>query len=331
MLVDKDTGEIKDINQIGAIGFKTVLAKGFNGVHELNDEVCDAMRDYLFIAPAHNDPYLEAISEFRNVVPNTLLVGVFETAFHATIPLERRMYAIPFEWYQKYSISRMGYHGASHGHIARHLTESCKGQNCRIISCHLGGSSSVCAILNGKSVDSSFGFSLQTGIPHAVRVGDADPYIVPFLLNEGLSMKEIDYGLSKQGGLLGISGVSEDVRQLEEALRNGSERAELALNVLVANIIRYIGSFYAELGGLDHLVFTGGIGENSKSIRTGICKPLVHMGVELDAQANELDSQQERVISTAQSPVKIHVIPANEEMGVAWETYQFCIQRGRSK
>ena len=208
MLVDRDCREIEEIGQIEAIGFKTVLAKGFNGVHELNDEVCGGMKDYLFIAPAHNGPYLEAVSEFRKTVPETILVGVFETAFHTTIPLERRMYAIPYEWYEKYGIVRKGYHGASHGYIARRLTDKDQSENrdCRIISCHLGGSSSVCAILNGESVDSSFGFSLQTGIPHAVRVGDADPYIVPFLLSEGLSMEEIDRGLSRQGGTLGAFG-----------------------------------------------------------------------------------------------------------------------------
>ena len=324
-LLDEKTGAITDIRQINAVGFKTVLAKGYYGVHELDNEVCGAMKDYLFIAPAHNGPYLEAIGEFRRVLSDTLLVGVFETAFHTTIPLERRMYAIPYEWYEKYGIMRMGYHGASHGYIARHLTE--KNGACRIISCHLGGSSSVCAIQDGKSMDNSFGFSLQTGLPHAVRTGDLDPYVVPFLLSEGLTMETIDHGLSKQGGLLGISGVSEDVRLIEKAAGTGNTRAKLALNVLVSSIVRYIGAYYAELGGLDHLVFTGGIGENDADIRSAVCTPLKHMGIELNDEANAAQSQQECIISSSESKVAVHVIPANEEMGVAWETYNFCKER----
>ena len=175
-MTDKEHGVIDSTDAIGAIGFKTVLAKGFYGVHELTEEVLEAMRKFLFVAPAHNAPYLESISQFRDIIPNATLVGVFETAFHTTIPLERRLYSIPYEWYEKYGIMRMGYHGASHSYIA----EQSKAP--RVISCHLGGSCSICAIKDGKSVDTSFGFSLQTGIMHANRSGDIDSYIFPFLL-----------------------------------------------------------------------------------------------------------------------------------------------------
>ena len=178
-LQDPSMGVLESIDEIGVIGFKTVLAKDFYGVHELTDEVLEGMEEYLFVAPAHNAPYLEAIRMFRSLLPNIMLVGAFETAFHETIPLERRLYSLPYEWYEKYGIMRMGYHGASHSYIARTLAEQ-EGATGRLICCHLGGSSSVCAIDDGKSVDNSFGFSLQTGIPHACRSGDLDSYIVPF-------------------------------------------------------------------------------------------------------------------------------------------------------
>lgn len=203
-LVDYEHGVLKSVGEISAVGFKTVLSKGFYGVHELTDEVLQGMEDYLFVAPAHNRPYLEAIGYFRAMLPKAQLVGAFETAFHTTIPLERRLYAIPYEWYKKYGIMRMGYHGASHSYVSDTLKRLYGGTG-RTISCHLGGSCSLCAIENGKSVDTSFGFSLQTGIIHANRVGNADPYLIPFLENEGLTREEILAGLEKNGGLLGIS------------------------------------------------------------------------------------------------------------------------------
>lgn len=304
----------EDARKIEAVGFKTVLAKGFYGVHELTEQVLEAMREYLFVAPAHNAPYLEAIGQFKQVLPEAKMVGVFETAFHKTIPLERRIYSLPYEWYEKYGIMRMGYHGSSHSYIAKQVKER------RIISCHLGGSCSLCAIKDGQSVDTSFGFSLQTGIPHANRAGDFDPYIIPFLKNEGLTEEEILKAVAKNGGLLGVSGVSNDLRKVQEAAENGNKRAELAIDMLAVSIIRYIGSFYAELGGLDALVFTGGIGENSNLLREKICLSLAHMGVVLDREANKM-CRGHGMISAPDSPVKILVVAANEEIGVARQTY----------
>lgn len=315
-VVSAEKGVIPEASVIEAVGFKTVLAKGYYGVHELTDEVLTAMREYLFVAPAHNAPYLEAIEQFRGILPDAKLVGVFETAFHTTIPLERRMYSIPYEWYEKYGIMRMGYHGASHGYIAE------LAGNGKLISCHLGGSCSVCAIENGKSVDSSFGFSLQTGIPHANRIGDVDPYIIPFLMNEGMSMEEILSDMSKNGGLLGISGVANDMRPIEEAAAAGNDRAKLALDVFAVSIIRHIGMYYAELGGLDKLVFTGGIGENSWQFRELVCRGLAHMGIVLDKEKNAA-VRGSGVISADDSPVQILVIPANEELGVARRTLAY--------
>lgn len=315
-MTDANNGVVESTDTVEAVGFKTVLAKGYYGIHELTEEVLGAMKDFLFVAPAHNAPYLEAIAQFRSVMPKAVPVGVFETAFHTTIPLERRMYSIPYEWYEKFGIMRMGYHGASHSYIAEQANAA------RVISCHLGGSCSVCAIDNGKSVDSSFGFSLQTGLPHANRVGDVDPYIIPFLMNEGLSMEEILNGMSKTGGLLGVSGVSNDLREVQQAADAGDERAQLAIDMFAVSIIRHIGSYYAELGGLDKLVFTGGIGENSHTLRQKICSGLGHMGIHLDEEANNV-CRGNGIISKASSPVTVAVIAANEELGVARRTYDY--------
>lgn len=316
-LVSGEYGVIKSVGEIDRIGFKTVLSKGFYGVHELTDAVMDGMRDYLFIAPVHNAAYLEAIGQFNNLLPDVPKIGVFETAFHTTIPIERRMYGVPYEWYEKYGLMRMGYHGASHGYIAQ---ESCAyGKAGRVISCHLGGSCSVCAIQDGRSVDTSFGFSLQSGLIHANRTGDADPYMIPFLQSEGLSAEEIEDGLSKHGGLLGISGVSNDMRDLQSAAESGNERARLAVDAFVSGIIKQIGAFYAELGGLDQLVFTGGIGEHSAFVRNAVCSLLRHLGIELDEEKNRA-SESVGVVSAAGSAVLVTVIPANEELGVARET-----------
>lgn len=307
---------IDDLHEISAVGYKTVLSKDHYGVHELTEDVLDGMRAYFSVAPAHNGPYLEAISVFTSLLPDVKQVGVFETAFHRTIPEERCVFPIPYEWTEKYGIRRMGYHGASHGFIAERL-KSYR----RVVSCHLGGSASICAILDGKSMDNSFGFSLQMGIPHASRTGDVDVYIVPYLLKQGLSLEEIYDGLGKNGGLKGISGTSGDMRDIEEAIAAGSARAELALKVLATHILRYIGAYSMEIGGLDAVAFTGGIGENSIRLRRMVLEGMQHLGLEIDSEANENGSG-ERCITIPGSKVAAFVIPANEEYMVVRETYK---------
>lgn len=320
MLSDDETiGALSDISKIEKVGFKTVLAPGYS-VHVIDEQVEARMREFLDVAPAHNGPYLEAVSHFRKLLPDAVLVGAFETAFHETIPLERKIYAVPYEWYEKYGFQRMGYHGASHSYVSETI-ELKFGSTDKMISCHLGGSCSLCAIDEGKSVDTTFGLSLQNGICHANRCGDLDVYVFPFLNNRGYSNAEILQGLEKEGGLLGISGVSNDMRELREAAASGNERAQLAINHFVNGIVKYIGAFYAELGGLDNLVFTGGIGENDDALRTAGCQQLAHLGVEL-ADNSEVDADGTRVISAANSRVRVVVIPANEELGVARKTYQ---------
>jgi acetate kinase len=320
-LTDKNDGALEDLNLLERVGFKTVLAKGYYGVHRLDAPVLAAMEEYLPIAPVHNACYLEAIQQFQKILPATPLIGVFETAFHTTIPKERRLYGIPYSWYEKYGIQRFGYHGASHGYVAGEIT-SRYGNDQKVISCHLGGSCSICAIKNGESVDNSFGFSLQTGILHANRVGELDAYVVPFLLTQGLSMDAILEGLDKNGGLKGISGVSNDLRYVREAADKGDERSKLAIEMFVDGIVRYIGSYYAFLGGLDHLVFTGGIGENDDRLRWDVCRKVSHLGILLDEIGNR-QGRPKRTVSAVGSPVTVHVVPSNEELVVARKTYEY--------
>lgn len=320
-LLNPEYGVLSNLQELERVGFKTVLSKDHYGIHELTPEVLKGMEEYLVVAPAHNIPYLEAIRQFQKLTPDAMLVGAFETAFHTTIPLERKLYGIPYEWYEKYGIERLGYHGASHSYVAETLTEL-YGTTGKAISCHLGGSGSLCAIDNGKSVDTSFGLSLQVGLIQSNRNGDMDPFIIPFLLEKGMTLDEIMEGLTKKGGLLGISGVSNDLRDIEEAASAGNERAKLAIDVFCNGIVRYIGSYYAELGGLDHLVFTGGIGEHGCTVRRIVCEQLKHMGILLDLKKN-LDYSENAIISLPGSPVTIHVIPANEELGVARKTFAY--------
>lgn len=320
-LLSPTHGVLCDIAEIARVGFKTVLAKGFYGIHELTDEVLLAMEAYLMVAPAHNGPYLEAIRQFRRILPAAKLVGAFETAFHTTIPLERRLYGVPYEWYERYGIQRMGYHGASHSYVADTVAAQ-KGGTGRLICCHLGGSGSICAIENGKSVDNSFGFSLQTGLIHANRTGDTDAYLFPYLLNQGLTAEEIIRGMDKRGGLLGISGVGNDLRDIRQAAEAGNSRAQLAIDTYCNGIVKYIGAYYAELGGLDNLAFTGGIGENAGFVRAAVCRGLRHLGIELTDWEQSTCGCGVRIISSEESRVTVWVIPANEELGVARKTYR---------
>lgn len=319
-VTDPERGVIADIAQVDAVGFKTVIAQKFLGDHELTDEVMAALEHGARIAPKHNYPYIEAINVFRRLLPNARMVGAFETDFHKTVPLERQIYSVPYAWYKDYGIRRYGYHGASHGYVAERIAPLAHGCARRVISCHLGGSGSLCAILDGKSVDSTCGFSLQSGLPHASRAGDIDPYIFPFLLGEGLSAEEITDGMTKNGGLKGVSGLSGDMRDLEAAIAAGDERARLAVEMYLHAIVRSVGALYAVLGGLDALVFTGGIGENSCNVRLRVCAALAHMGVLLDESKNA-PAPGERRISRDDSPVSVWVIPANEEWNVARRAY----------
>lgn len=318
-VTDGERGAIGAVDEIERVGFKTVLSRGYYGVHELTEPVLQGMRDMYAAAPAHNGPYLAAIEALRGVLPEAMFVGAFETDFHRTIPLERCVYGVPYEWMEKYGVRRMGYHGASHSYVASLLNEW-EGKKYRAVSCHLGGSGSICAIENGESRDSSFGLTLQTGLIHNNRAGAMDADIVYYLRAQGLSDEEIQRGMTKDGGLKGISGVSSDLRYVLEAAEAGNERAKLAVDVYVTGIVRYIAAFAAELGGLDCLAFTGGIGENSDVIRKMVCGRLEQMGVRLSTRRNTKEKGDRR-ISKKRSRVRVYVIAANEELGVARKTY----------
>ena len=316
-LTGGDGAVLSDISQIERVGYKSVLSKGHYGVHEIDGGVLQGMRDFMALAPVHNSAYLNAIETMQAVLPKAKHVGVFETAFHRDIPMERRIYGVPYEWHEKYGIQRLGYHGASHGYIADVLNAEKKEYGA--ISCHLGGSASVCGILNGRSVDTSFGMSLETGLIHANRVGDMDPTMIHFLEQEGLSMEEILEGCQKKDGLLGISGVSNDLRYVLEAADQGNRRAKLAVDVFVTGIVHYIGAFFLDLGRLDYLVFTAGIGEHSDRVRSMVCAKLAPLGVKLDEEANR-GCRGGAVISAEDSKVCVRVIPTDEELGIARRT-----------
>ena len=309
---------IQDIAEIASVGFKTVLSKDHYGVHIIDDAVLKGMEEYMVVAPAHNRHYLQAIRTFLRVMPNTPLVGVFETAFHRTLPKEAYLYPVPYEWHEKYGVRRFGYHGASHSYIADCLNERLGGHY-RAVSCHLGGSSSLAAIVDGACVDTSFGMSLQCGLPQSNRAGDFDPYLIFYLTKScGLSLEEVEQSLQKNSGLLGISGVSNDLRDIEAASAH-SPRAKLAMDIYIRELIKYIAGYAGIMGGLDAICFTGGIGENSATVRNAVLEKLAFLGIE-----RAVDSPVKGEIScitTPKSKVRVWVIPANEELGVARKTY----------
>ncbi|MEF9895605.1 MAG: acetate/propionate family kinase [Clostridia bacterium] len=320
-MTDREVGAVKALDQVDAVGFKTVLCKGVSGTRVIDAQVISGMEAYYPVAPAHNGPYLEAIRVFQKLLADKPLVGAFETAFHETIPRYRRLYGVPYEWIERYGIMKMGFHGASHSYIA----EKMLGVR-RVISCHLGGSSSLCAILDGKSVDNTLGFSMQTGLMHNNRVGDLDAYVILYLMKMGVAPEEIDRQLTEQAGLKGISGTSGDMRDVIRAMAQGSERAQLAFDMLADAIRRYIGAYTVEMGGLDAIVFTGGIGENCWQLRAKVLEGLGCLGVEMDAAKNQ-GARGEAIISKEGAKVLVRVIPANEELMVVRRTCECLKQR----
>jgi len=253
-------------------------------------------------------------------LPEIPLVAVFETGFHATIPKRNRQYAVPHKWADEYGVQRYGFHGASHGYIAARIAKLMGKDNLRVISCHLGGSSSVCASQGGRSVATSMGMSPQSGLPQNNRVGDFDPFSLPIVMEKsGMSLQEVLEQLANRSGLLGLSGVSGDIRDLRNAAAEGNAQAKLALEVYVASVRNYLGAYLVELGGADAIVFTGGIGENGPDIRAQVCAGLEELGIELDSNLNESDPIEAR-ISTSGSRVSIWIVPTNEEIVVATQT-----------
>jgi acetate kinase len=323
-LTHPEYGCLKSVGEVAAIGFKAVFAGNLSGVRIVTDELLAKMEDLADIAPAHNPMYAKAMRQLRSAFPEIPLVAALETAFHETIPPENRLYAIPLEWSQEYEVQRWGFHGASHRYLNTRIAELMKRDDLRVITCHLGGSNSLCAARGGKSLANSLGMSPQTGLPHNNRVGDFDPFALPIILRKsGKSLEQVLEELSSKGGLLGVSGLSSDVRDLEEAAAKGHARAKLALDLFVASIRQYLGAYLTILGGADAIVFSGGIGENSSLIRSGVCRDLAWAGIELDEVKNTSVARgSEAKISADNSKTQIWVVPTNEEIVVARQSVE---------
>ncbi|HEY2415625.1 MAG TPA: acetate/propionate family kinase [Pirellulaceae bacterium] len=319
-LTDPASGCLKSASEVAAIGFKAVHGGRVSGVQRVTDNVLAAMEEMNLVAPAHNPPYIKAMRLLAEKLPEIPLVAAFETDFHSTIDDRLRYYPAPYEWAEKLHIKRWGFHGASHRYIAQRTSQLLGRYDLRIISCHLGGSNSLCAIRGQQSVATSMGMSPQTGLPHNNRVGDFDPFAIPLIMQaEGLSLHQVLDTLAEKSGLLGLSGISGDIRDLEEATAQGKARAKLALDVFVAEIRRHLGGMLVELGGVNVIVFTGGIGENGVNIRAGVCAGLEELGIALDPALNAKAKGEFRV-SRDGSKVQVWTIPTNEELVVARQT-----------
>src|SRR5262245_57284457 len=317
LLTGGDAPVLSDPSELSGVGFKAVLAKGLSGVQFVDKKLLKAMECFSDIAPAHNPAYVEARRRLGRRFPDLPLVAALETGFHDTIPDRNRLYAIPPKWAEKYGIRRHGFHGASHRYVAQRLSELMGRGDLRLISCHLGGSSSICAINDGQSVANSFGFSPQSGLAHGNRVGDFDPYALLILKRlTGRSIKKLLAELAERGGLDGLSGVGSDLREIEQAAGAGNDRAQLAIDVFVSAVRHYIGAYLVELGGADVVAFTGGMGENSPRLRAAVCKDLGWCGVELDPARNDTAAG-ESLVSTDSSRTAVWILPTNEELVVA--------------
>jgi acetate kinase len=333
-------GYLESVDDLDAVGFKTVLGKNLSGCVEADERVLDALDGLAQIAPAHNPAYANGIRQFSRLT-KARLVALFETSFYQWMPESAKRYAVPQSWHDA-GIRRYGFHGASHKFIAERSAawldrpdilkrvenlyvdgpgDEPDGKPLRVVSCHLGGSSSVTGIRNGVAIGSSMGLSPQSGLPQNNRVGDLDSMALPMAMKElGLSTEEAVEQLTKQSGLLGLSGLSNDIRDIGAAAAEGDENAQLSLDFLVASIRHWIGAFAFQMGGLDAIVFTAGIGENRADIRSAVCAGLEEFGVRLDPSANGETSPEERQISATGSRVRVLVIPTNEERVVARET-----------
>ena len=337
----KDAKAIASESELTAVGFKTVIAKNVTGCVRLDERVLKAMEDYNGLAPAHNPPYITGIRLFAKRVPSVPLIGLFETAFYQFAPEPMMRYAVPDAWHD-IGVRRWGFHGASHKFIAERSAEllnrtdvagraqslyvnggksSVNGSPLRVISCHLGGSSSITGILNGVAIGNSLGMSPQSGLPHNNRVGDLDAEALPYVIKTlGISIEEAQRQFAKEGGLKGLSvGLSNDIRDIQEAASKGNAKAQLALDVFVSEARRWIGGYFFQMNGADAIVFTAGIGENRAELRAAICANLDQLGIVLDAEKNNSARATEAVISAANSRVKVLVIPTNEELVVARE------------
>ena len=322
-LLNPEYKVIESLDEINAIGHRVVHGgEKFSGPVVITDEVIKEIEECSDLAPLHNPAAIIGIKAAQEVMPNKTMVAVFDTAFHQTMPKEHYIYPIPYEYYEKYGVRKYGFHGTSHSYVSKRVAEieNKSIENMKIITCHLGQGGSITAIQGGKSVETSMGLTPLAGIPMGTRCGDLDPSIVTFLMKkEGLSAEEIEYILNKKSGLLGMSGVSQDCRDIEAAAAEGNERAILSIKIHNYLVACHIAKCAVAMGGFDTLVFTAGIGENQINIRKGICENLKIFGIEIDDQRNNIRGE-EALISSDNSKIKVYVIPTNEELMIARET-----------
>ena len=322
-LVDAENGVIGSMKEIDAVGHRVVHGgEAFNKSVLITDEVMKAIEDCIPLAPLHNPANLTGIRACQKVMPGVPMVAVFDTAFHQTMPAKAYMYALPYAYYENDKVRRYGFHGTSHKYVAGRAAAMLgkKPEELKLISCHLGNGSSVTAVDGGKSVDTSMGFTPLAGLPMGTRAGDLDAGILQYVMNKyGLSIDEMLNVLNKKSGVEGLSGVSSDFRDLENAAAEGNEKASLSREKFAYEVKKYVGAYAAAMGGVDAIIFTAGVGENDKAIRAMVCKGLEYMGVKLDDEANSVRGK-ETVISTADSKVKVLLIPTNEELMIAMDT-----------
>jgi acetate kinase len=322
-IVHPEFGAIKDMSEIDAVGHRVVHAgEKFASSVVITEDVMNALNECIELAPLHNPANIMGIEACKAILPNVPMVGVFDTAFHQTMPKSSYLYGIPYEMYEKHGVRRYGFHGTSHFYVSRKAAEML-GKNIedlKIVTCHLGNGASIAAVDGGKCVDTSMGFTPLEGLIMGTRCGDMDPAIVPFLMEkENLDINGINNLMNKQSGVYGMTGISSDFRDIEGAAEKGDEKAQIALDSYVKRVKKYIGSYAAEMNGLDAVVFTAGVGENGIDIRASICEDMCFLGMKLDKEANKVRGK-ERVISTEDSKTKILLIPTNEELTIARDT-----------
>ena len=322
-LINPEYKVIDSLDEISAIGHRLVHGgEKINQSVVITDEVVEVLKECIDLAPLHNPAGIIGIEACKKVMPGKPMVGVFDTAFHQTMPKERYIYPIPYEYYKKYGIRKYGFHGTSHMYVSQRLSEIVGKdiKDLKIVTCHLGQGSSVCAVEGGKSVDTSMGLTPLAGIPMVTRSGDLDPSVVTFLMKkEGWTAEEAENVLNKKSGVQGISGLAPDFREIEAASYGDNERAAIAIEKFKYEIASYIAKYAVAMNGVDYIIFTGGVGENQINIRKGICEKLEFMGVKIDAQANNMRGE-EKEISTQDSKIKVYVVPTNEELMIAKET-----------
>lgn len=323
-LTDPTTGCIKSFDEIDAVGHRVVHgAEKFSKSVLITDEVIQQVKDCYDLAPLHNPANITGIEAITALMPDVPQVGVFDTAFHQTMPAKSYMYALPYKYYKEDGVRRYGFHGTSHRYVSQRAAEflGIDLENCKMVTCHIGNGGSITAVLNGRSVDTSMGLTPTEGLMMGTRVGDIDPGALTFLMTKhNLSATQLQSIINKESGVAGVSGLSSDMREIESAVKENNEMAKLALDMYEQRIVKYIGAYAAEMGGLDVIVFTGGVGENQTGVRENVCAPLKFMGVEIDTELNARIRGTETDLSAPGSRVKVVVIPTDEELMIARDT-----------